>query len=104
MAYTVERRTSEIGIRMALGARRSTVTRMVIREVFTQSMIGLAIGIPAALAASRLASNQLYEVKATDPVTSATAAVVLLFCMVAAGYLPAYRASRVDPMRALRNE
>ncbi len=104
MAYTVERRTSEIGIRMALGAPRGAVLGMIIREIWVQAMIGLAIGIPTALAAGRLIASQLYDVKASDPTTSGAAALMLLVCLTIAGYLPALRASGIDPVQALRHE
>ncbi|HWF47275.1 MAG TPA: ABC transporter permease [Bryobacteraceae bacterium] len=104
MAYTVQRRTSEIGIRIALGARRGTVIGMVIREALVQGFIGIVIGIPAAFAALQLVTDQLYGVSPNDPKYSAAAAVVLLLCITFAGYLPARRASRVDPLTALRYE
>ena len=104
MSYAVERRTSEIGIRMALGARRNTVVGMVIGEVLVQGIAGAVIGVPAALAATRLIASQLYGIKPTDPIVLATAAATLLLSILAAGYIPAHRASRIDPMRALRHE
>jgi ABC-type antimicrobial peptide transport system permease subunit len=104
MAYAVERRTGEIGIRMALGAYRGSVIGMVIREVLTQGIVGIVIGVAGALAAARLIANRLYGIESTDPVTLATAALTLLLCITIAGYVPARRASRIDPMRALRHE
>ncbi len=104
MAYTVQRRTSEIGIRIALGARRASVIGMVIREALAQGFIGVAIGVPAAFAALRLVANQLYGVSPNDPKYSAGAALILLLCITIAAYLPALRASRVDPLIALRYE
>jgi ABC-type antimicrobial peptide transport system permease subunit len=104
MAYAVERRTSEIGVRIALGADRSSVIGMVVREALGQGLLGILIGIPAAFAALRLVSNQLYGVSPSDPEYSVAAAIVLLLCIAVAGYLPARRASRVDPLIALRYE
>jgi predicted permease len=104
MAYAVNRRINEIGIRMALGAQRFQVARMVLRETFLLVAMGLVIGIPAAVAASRLISAELYGLKAGDPATIVLSGVVLAAVAVLAGYIPARRASRVDPMTALRYE
>ena len=104
MAYMVQRRTSEIGIRMALGANRSAVVGMVLREALAQGVVGILIGIPAAFAATQLVANQLYGVSPTDPQHSAIAALVLILCIAIAGYVPARRAAKVDPMVALRCE
>ncbi|MGO8732332.1 MAG: ADOP family duplicated permease [Terriglobia bacterium] len=104
MSYAVTRRTNEIGIRMALGAENSGVLWMVMRESLMLVAIGVAIGIPAALAASRLVSSVLYGLKATDPITIAMSALVMIAVAALAGYLPARRAARVDPMVALRHE
>jgi predicted permease len=104
MAYAVERRTSEIGIRMALGAKRSQVLWAVLRDSLFVIGVGIAIGVPVALAATRLVKAQLYEVEAMDPLTMTAAAIVLALVAVLAGYIPALRASRVDPMIALRYE
>jgi ABC-type antimicrobial peptide transport system permease subunit len=97
-----------MGIRMALGASRGDVVWMVMREALALAVIGVAIGVPSALAAARLASSQiaglLFGLKASDPLTMVAAAVLLTFIAAIAGYLPARRASRVDPMVALRNE
>jgi macrolide transport system ATP-binding/permease protein len=104
MAYAVARRTSEIGLRMALGAGRGAVIWMVLREVCVLASIGLAIGVPTALGASRLIESFLFEMKPNDPRALALAVVILLTAALIAGYGPARRASRVDPMIALRHE
>jgi macrolide transport system ATP-binding/permease protein len=104
MSYAVQRRTSEIGIRIALGARRGVVIRMVIGEALAQGLIGIAIGIPAAFAALHLVESQLYGISPNNPKYSVIAALVLLVCIAIAAYLPAHRASRVDPLIALRCE
>ena len=103
-AYAVARRTNEIGIRMALGADRQNVLRMVLRGALLQVGVGLAIGIPAALAASRLIANQLYGVKAYDPVILSLAVLVLTASALLAGFIPARRAASIEPMEALRTE
>ena len=104
MSYAVSRRTREIGIRMAIGAERSDVMRMVMGEVGKLVALGLAIGIPAALAADRWATSLLFGLKPTDPLTLTTATALLLLVALFAGYLPARRATKVDPMVALRYE
>ena len=104
MSYAVSRRTREIGIRMAIGAGRGDVLRMVMREVGFLVGIGLAVGIPAALAADRWATSLLFGLKPTDPLTLAGATTLLLAVALFAGYLPARRATKVDPMVALRYE
>ncbi len=104
MSYSVEQRTSEIGIRMALGADRGTVLGMVLRNAFMQVAIGLAIGVPVAIAAGRAITDQLYAVKPYDPVILAVAVLVLgLASLIAAG-VPARRAVNVNPTEALRSE
>lgn len=103
-AYSVARRTNEIGIRAALGASRADVIAMVLRGACLQMAFGVAIGIPAALAAGRLAANQLYGVKATDPLALGGATVLLFVCALLAGLVPARRATHIDPMQALRSE
>jgi predicted permease len=104
MSYVVTRRTSEIGIRMALGAGRSNMLWMVVREILTLISIGVVIGVPVTLAGGRLVSNMLFGLRSTDPVTLLSATVILLIVAAIAGYLPARRAALVDPMAALRYE
>jgi macrolide transport system ATP-binding/permease protein len=104
VSYNVARRTGEIGIRMALGAQRSGVVRMVLREVLLLVAAGLVIGLAAALGTSRFVASFLYGMKANDPLTLAVALTTLLGAAVAAGYAPARKASRIDPMLALRQE
>ena len=103
MAYTVEQRTSEIGVRMALGADRGNVMQMVLRGAFSQIGIGLAIGIPAAIGAGKLMSSQLFGVKFWDPVMLLLAAALLALAALLASAIPARRAAGVEPMVALRN-
>ncbi|HEX4756787.1 MAG TPA: ABC transporter permease [Terracidiphilus sp.] len=104
MSYFVARRTSEIGIRMALGATRSSVIGMVMRGAFWQILIGLALGIPAALYAGYLMKALLYEVAGYDPFALIGAPLLLVICAAAAGFIPARRAASVEPMQALRTE
>ena len=104
MAYAVERRTKEIGVRMALGARRGNVIWMVLREVCVLAALGLAISLPIALGTSRLIESFLFEMKSNDPRAIALAVATLVSAALVAGYGPARRASRVDPMIALRHE
>ena len=104
MANSVTRRTREIGIRMALGAKPSRIKAMVLRELLWILGLGLATGIPAALALARLTQTQLYQVKPYDLMVVAAAATVLCITAVAAGYIPARRAARVNPLIALRYE
>jgi len=103
-AYSVARRASEIGIRMALGADRKNVLGLVLRGALIQLGLGLAIGIPVALAGGRLAANQLYGVKSHDPAILGLAVVVLAACALLAAFVPARRAASIDPMQALRTE
>jgi predicted permease len=104
MSYAVKQRTAELGLRLALGAPRSQVLWMVFRESLMLIGVGLAIGLPAVVAASRLVGTMLFEVSPTDPATLTVAMLVLLTVGAWAGYLPAWRASRVDPLTALRHE
>jgi predicted permease len=103
-SYSVARRTSEIGIRMALGANRSSVLRLVLRGAMTQLGLGLVVGVPLALAGGRLLSSQLYGVTSRDPWTLGVAAAVLAASALVAAFVPARRAASIDPMRALRIE
>jgi macrolide transport system ATP-binding/permease protein len=104
MSYKVARRTGEIGIRMALGAQRSRVVWMVLREVVLLAAVGLAISVPAALAASKLVESFLFGMKPNDPLALMGSVVTLMIAAILAGYLPARNASRIDPMIALRHE
>jgi predicted permease len=103
-SHSVARRTGEIGIRMALGANRAGVLGLVLRGALLQLGIGLALGIPLALALGQLMSSQLYGVKSYDPMILTLAVLVLAACAVFAGFVPAQRAASIDPMRALRTE
>lgn len=104
MAYTVARRTSEIGIRMALGARRGDMIWMILRQVLALGLIGLLIGIGTARGASQLIESFLYDIKPNSPMAIATASAILLAAIVLAGYVPARRASRIDPITTVRHE
>ncbi len=104
MSYSMARRTSEIGIRMALGASALSVMRMVLGETLWMVAIGMAIGLPFGVAVARVISSRLYGVSAADPVSIAAALFVVLGSAALAGYVPAHRASRIDPMVSLRHE
>lgn len=104
MSYNVARQAGEIGIRMALGAHRGAVVWMILRRVLSLAAVGLAISVPAALVASQLVKSFLFETQPNDPKNLALAGLVLLSAATLAGYAPARRASRIDPMVALRNE
>jgi ABC-type antimicrobial peptide transport system permease subunit len=104
MSYGVARRVHEIGIRMALGASRGTVMRHVLTTTVAMSGCGILIGLAAAHQGTRLVSSFLYGVTERDPLTFAAAAAVLLVASVLAGYIPARRATRIDPLVALRYE
>ncbi len=103
-AYAVARRTSEIGIRMALGAERGKVTAMILRGALIQSGIGLVIGVPLAWLCVRFVESQLYEIKHVDSAVLLTAVLALVLAASMAGFVPARRAATIDPARALRTE
>jgi predicted permease len=104
VSYNVARRTGEIGIRMALGAQRGGIVQMVLRDVLVLATLGLCAGLAVALSASRFVASFLYGLKPNDPMTLAPAAIILLSAVLIAGYVPARRASRIDPVTALRVE
>ena len=104
MSYAVSRRTQELAIRMALGADRRTVLRLVLREGLGVTLIGVSIGLAAALGLSRVMAGYVYGIKSTDPLTYAAAALLLMLVALAACYLPARRAMHVEPIQALRIE
>jgi predicted permease len=104
IGYAVARRTAEIGVRMALGAGRANILRMVLAETLLMIAAGVVVGLPAAWAATRLLTHQLYGLSPHDPLTITSAGAVILAITLLAGYLPARRASRVEPMVALRCE
>jgi ABC-type antimicrobial peptide transport system permease subunit len=104
LGYTVAQRTREFGVRMALGATSSDVRRMIFRQVTMMTLIGGVLGLAAAIALGRLAQSLLFEIESHDPVVLAAAAVLQSLVAIGAGFIPARRASRVDPMQALRYE
>jgi macrolide transport system ATP-binding/permease protein len=104
MSYNVARQAGEIGIRMALGAQRRMVIWMVLRRVLLLAAVGLAISVPVALTAFQLVRSLLFETQPNDPAALVMAGVVLLSAVILAGYVPARRASRIDPLAALRNQ
>ncbi len=103
-AYTVERRTSEIGVRMALGANRGNVIRLVLGGAFLQVLIGLLIGIPASIGCAHLIAAQLYQVKGWDPLVLGGSVIALGVCALFASIIPAQRAASINPVQALRSE
>jgi ABC-type antimicrobial peptide transport system permease subunit len=104
LSYSVAGRTREIGVRMALGARRSSVLGMILREAGKLVLLGIVIGIPAALLSSRLFSSMLFGLSRTDPVAMAVVIAILAAIALIASFIPARRATKVDPMVALRYE
>ena len=103
-SYTVARRTAEVGIRMAMGAQTSQVLIMVLLEVLWMALAGITLGIGAALVLARFLTSVLYGLKPYDPMTLTTSAALLMTLAILAGLGPARRASRIDPIRALRHE
>jgi ABC-type antimicrobial peptide transport system permease subunit len=104
MAFVVARRRKELGIRLALGAQPAFVIWLVMREVVLLVTIGLAVGIPAAMALGQYVSSQLYGIQPRDPLIAGGTMLLLLIVSGAAGLIPATRASRIDPILALRHE
>jgi len=104
LAYFVTQHTSEIGLRMALGATRTNILLLVLRKGMGLTLLGVAIGIAVAFAATRLMSSLLFGVKAVDPLTFTTVPLLLALVALLACYLPARRATKVDPLVALRYE
>jgi putative ABC transport system permease protein len=104
ISYSVSRRTNEIGIRVALGASRNTILRMILRETLGLTLAGMAFGLPSALVASRMVAHMLFGVSVNDPATLMAVAFTLAAVATLAAYVPARRAMRVDPMVALRYE
>jgi ABC-type antimicrobial peptide transport system permease subunit len=103
LSYAVAQRTSEIGLRMALGAQRGALVRAIVQGALVLACVGLGIGVAGALALTRLIKSFLFDVSATDPLTFVAAAALLLLVTGAAAYVPARRAANVDPMTALRD-
>ena len=102
IAYSVAQRTQEVGIRRALGAQQTDILRLVVRQGLILTAIGVSIGLIGAAALTRLMKTVLFHVSATDPATFAAIAALFLFVALAASYIPARRAARIDPMSALR--
>ena len=104
MSFTVARRTKEMGVRMALGAQPATVIWLVMKEVLLLLGLGLAVGVPAAIGLGRFVATQLYGIKAGDPWIAGASMLMLIVVAIVAGLIPAQRASRIDPILALRYE
>jgi ABC-type antimicrobial peptide transport system permease subunit len=104
MAFVVARRTKELGVRMALGAKPSSMIWLVMKDVLLLLVLGLAVGIPAAIALGRFVATQLYGIKVNDPGIAGVSIAVLIIVASLAGFIPARRASRIDPILALRYE
>jgi ABC-type antimicrobial peptide transport system permease subunit len=104
MAFVVARRTKELGLRMALGAGRGSVLWLVMKDVLLLLGIGLAVGIPTAIGMGRFVASQLYGIKANDPSIAAASMIAMIIVATLAGLIPAQRASRIDPILALRYE
>jgi ABC-type antimicrobial peptide transport system permease subunit len=103
-AYSVERRTAEIGVRMALGADRTSVVGMVLRGALAQVSVGVALGIPAAIVSGVSIASRLFDVRPWDPALLVRAALLLVAATLVAAFIPAWRAAGLDPMQALRTE
>ena len=104
LAFAVRTRTREIGIRMALGARREDVTQMILRQGMILALVGIVFGVAAALLLTKLEASLLYGVRTTDPIIYASVAATLLLCSLGACVLPAHRAASINPTEALRSE
>jgi ABC-type antimicrobial peptide transport system permease subunit len=104
LSYNVARRTGEIGVRMALGAQRSNVLGLVVRETLVVTLIGTAVGLAASIAATQVLQSMLFGLTARDPITLLGSAAILLSVATLAAAIPAWRATRVDPISALRWE
>jgi ABC-type antimicrobial peptide transport system permease subunit len=104
LAYTVTQRSREVGIRMALGAARSDVLGLILRYGLRLATIGLAIGLVVSIAVTRLMRSLLFGVSPTDPATILAVSIMLVVVALAASFLPAYRASRIDPILAIRQD
>ncbi len=104
MAYSVSQRTRELGIRISIGAKQRDVLKLVLGQTLALAAIGIAGGLVTAIAVTRFAANLLYGISPADPATFALIAILLLLVSVVAGYFPARRATRIDPMIALRSE